>query len=250
MKQTDAIVMSLATNVDADLAPYAADRRKALIPLNGRPAVSYLIDSLKRCDSVGRVIVVTDKPGIDCASQADACIEAGMDMSGCVLAGLEAVADSQRCLIMNGDMPLASCEALDDLLGSAPVCDIVYPIVERADVREFFPGRQPFYVNTREGQFTGSSCLLFSPNAVLARQDMLIRLLNARSNPKELLGLVGAGFAMKLMLTKLALGEFEAHLSRALNLSCRVFVTHFPELLVSIDNPADIGMMERELSLP
>lgn len=249
MTHTDAIVMSLATDLTGDLASYAARGRKALIPINGRPAVSYLIDNLKRCEGVGRVIVVTDQPGIDCASQADVCIEAGADASKCVLAGLNAVADSDRCLMMNGDMPLASPEALSDLLACAPQSDVVYPIVEKSDVCGIFPGRSPFYVNTREGQFTGSSCLLFNPQSVLSRQPMLIRLLNARSNPKELLGLVGPGFAMKLMLTKLALREFETHLSRALELNCRVFVTHFPELLVSIDNPSDIRLMEQQLQL-
>lgn len=248
MKQTDAIVMSLATDVSGDLASYAAHGRKALIPLNGRPAVSYLLDNLRNCEAVSKVILVSDQAGLDCASEADVCLDASSDVSECVLAGVRAAANSERCLIMNGDMSLASSEALTDLLRCAPDSDVVYPIVEKSDVCDVFPGRSAFYVNTREGQFTGSSCLLFSPEAVLAKQEMLIRLLNARSNPKELLGLVGPGFAMKLMLTKLALGEFETHLSRALDLSCRVFVTHFPELMVSIDRLSDIGMMERELS--
>lgn len=247
MKQTDAIVMSVSTSVTGDLAGHAAHGRKALIPLNGRPAISYLLDNLKSCEAISRVILVSDQPETECASGADICIDANSDMSACVLAGVKAAANSERCLIMNGDMPLATPEALGDLLRSAPNSDVVYPIVEKRDVCDVFPGRSPYYVNTREGQFTGSSCLLFRPGAVLARQQMLIRLLNARNNPTELLGLVGPGFAMKLMLTKLALGEFETHLSKALDLSCRVFVTHFPELLVSIDNHADIGMMEREL---
>lgn len=248
MKQTDAIVMSLKTDISGDMAAQAAEGRKALIPLNGRPAVSYLLGSLRNCEAVSRVILVSDRPEIECSSAADVCIDAHSDVSECVVAGVRAAANAERCLIMNGDMPLATPEALNDLLRCAPISDVVYPIAEKADVSGVFPGRSPFYVNTREGQFTGSSCLLFSPEAVLAKQDTLVRLLNARSNPKELLGLVGTAFAMKLMLTRLALGEFESHLSRVLDMSCRVFVTHFPELLVSIDQPSDIGMMERKLA--
>ena len=240
--------MSLASNVTGDLAAHAAHRHKAMIPLNGRPAVSYLLQNLRNCGSVSRVILVSDEPGIECASEADVCIDAGGDMSECVLAGVKAAENSERCLIMNGDMPLASCEALTDLLRGAPDCDVVYPIVGKSDVSGAFPGRSAFYVNSREGQFTGASCLLFSPEAVLPKRDMLIRLLNARSNPKELLAIVGPGFAMKMMLTKLPLGEFETHLSQALGLSCRVFTTHFPELLVSIDKLSDIEMMERRLA--
>lgn len=248
MMQTDAIVVSLRTQVSQDLAPYVAHGQKALVPLHGRPAVSYLIDSLRQCEGVRRVILASDQPGIECSSGVDICIDAHRDVSDCVLAGVNAAADAQRCLIMNGDMPLATPEALDDLLRHAPDSDVIYPIVEKSDVSEVFPGRSPFYVNTKQGQFTGSSCLLFAPGAVLAKQEMLLRLLNARDNPTELLALVGPVFAMKLMLSELALGEFESHLSRALDMSCKVFITHFPGLLASIDNASDIALMERELS--
>ena len=224
----------------------APEGRKSLIDINGRPAVSYLVESLKNCDGVSKVIVVSDQPGFDAAPGADVCIEAVGDLSDCVLTGLEAV-EAERCLIMGGGMPLASREAITDLLDCSPESDLVYPIVSKSDVLEAFPGRTAFYVETKEGYFTGSSCLLFDPKVAASREALVTRLLAAKSNPKELLGLVGPALAMKFMLSKLALREFEEHLSKALDMSCRVFVTHFPEMLVSIDTAGDVGLMEREL---
>lgn len=247
MKQTDAILLAVATKVNADLVEMAPGGRKPLIPINGRPALSYLIQSLKLCGLVSKVIVVTDQPNFDVAPGADVCIEAGGGMSDCVLAGIRA-ASSQRCLIMNGDMPLASPSALTDLLESAPDCDVVYPIAGRNDMTVMFPERRAFYVETKEGGFTGSSCLLFDSEVALSRQAMLTRLLAARSDPKELLGLLGPTLAMRLMLTKLSLDEFEGHLSRALDVTCRVFVTGYPEMLVSIDTIRDVSLMESALA--
>jgi len=247
LKQTDAIILAVATKVNADLAEMAPNGRKSLISLNGRPAVSYLVQSLKLCSLVSKVIVVTDQPNFDVAPGADVCIEAGGDLSDCVLAGMRA-AQSQRCLIMNGDMPLASPQALTDLLQSAPDCNVVYPIAGRNDMTVMFPDRRAFYVETKEGGFTGSSCLLFDSQVALSRQAMLTRLLSARSNPKELLGLLGPALAMKLMLTKVSIDDFEQHLSRALDVTCRVFVTRHPKMLVSIDTARDVSLMERELA--
>lgn len=247
MKQTDAIILAVATKVNADLAEMAPNGRKSLISLNGRPAVSYLIESLKLCGLVSKVIVVSDQPSFDVDPAADVCIEAGGDLSDCVLAGIRA-ASSQRCLIMNGDMPLASPQALTDLLECAPDCDVVYPIAGRNDMTVMFPERRAFYVEAKEGGFTGSSCLLFDSRVALSREAMLTRLLAAKSNPKELLGLLGPALAMKLMLTKLSLDDFEQHLSRALDMTCRVFVTGYPEMLVSIDTARDVPLMERELA--
>lgn len=246
MKQTDAIVMATPSKLDSDLAGVAPGGRKSMIPLNGRPAVTYLVENLRQCGLVSRVIVVSDEPELDCVGGVDACIPSTGDMSADVLAAVRA-STAERCLIMNGDMPLASCEAITDLLTCAPPSDLVYPVVGKADVVEMFPGRPAFYVETKEGHFTGSSCLLFNPQAALAKQDMLSRLLAAKSNPKQLLGLLGPGLAMKLMLTKVALREFEEHLTRILDMDCRVFITHYPEMLVSIDTPGDVQLMEREL---
>lgn len=246
MKQTDAIVVSLAGKVQSDLAVMAPHGRKSLIELNGRTAISYLVENLKLCSGISQVIVVSDQPGFDAAPGADVFIEAGGDMSDCVMQGIGAV-NSERCLIMAGDMPLASSESITDLLKCSPESDVVYPIVGKADVVDVFPGRSAFYVETKEGHFTGSSCLLFDPKVAMSRQEMLTRLLGAKNSPKEMLGLLGPALAMRLMLSKLALREFEEHLSRVLDMSCRVFITHFPEMLVSIDTAGDVGLMEREL---
>ena len=246
MKQTDAIVMAMASKVGSDLAQMAPNGLKSMICLNGRPAVSYLVENLKLCDLVSRVIVVSDEPDMDCGPHVDACVPTTGNTAADIMAAVRATT-SDRCLIMGGDMPLASSEALTDLLKCAPASDLVYPVVGKADVVDMFPNRPAFYVETKEGHFTGSSCLLFNPEAAMSKQDMLTRLLGAKSNPKELLGLLGPGLAMKLMLTKVALRDFEVQLSRVLDMDCRVFVSHYPEMLISIDTPGDVTLMEREL---
>lgn len=246
LKQTDAIVMAMATKVSTDLAMYAPGNRKSMISLNGQPALSYLIKSLKRCEMVSRIIIVSDQPSVDGSMGADVIIEAKDGLAESVLAGI-AASDAERCIIINGDMPLVSPESLTDLLANAPACDLVYPIVEKADMSAAFPDRPAFYVDTKEGSFTGSSCLLFDPQVALSKGALLTKLLAAKSDPKQLLGLLGPGLAIKFMFSKLALGEFEQHLSRALDMSCRVYITHFPEMLVSIDTPEDIKLMERKL---
>jgi len=240
--------MAVTSAVGSDLAPMTPQGRKYLIPLNGRPAAMYLVENLKRCDLVSNVIVVSDQPNVTDFG-ADETIEVQGDLTDCVLAGIRAVSGSPRCLIMSGDMPLASPDAISDLLTCAPATDVVYPIVEKSDINEVFPGRKPYYVETKEGHYTGSSCLLFKPDLALSREQLLMKLLNARSNPKELLSLVGPWVAMKFMMSKLALGEFEQILSKALNMTCRVFISHFPELITSIDTLGDINLMEKELSL-
>lgn len=247
MKLTDAIVVAAKTD-NPSFSECAPRGCKSLINVNGRPAVSYLIESLKRCELVSRIVLLSDIATYESSPDVDKFVEVNGSELDSILAGVRAVEDSDKCLIMNADMPLVSLEALTDLLTCAPDCDIVYPIVEQTDVKDAFPSRTAYYVQAKEGKFTGSSCLLFRPSVALSKEDLLTNLLNARKNPAMLMKIVGPGIALKLMLSTLGIKDIELQLSRALNLDCRVFVSHYPELFISIDSIEDIRFMEQELA--
>lgn len=246
--ESAAIIMAVGKSTDTELAKVSNNSHKGMVAFNGRPAISYLVDNIRQCDLITEVVLVSDRQTADTIGGVDHFIEACGDECGCVMAGIKAIQDAPRSLILNADMPLVSSEALSDFLTYAPDCDIVYPVVEKADVKEYFPERQAYYVQTKEGKYTGSSCLLFKPEIALKHECLLTRLLNARKAPKSLIGLLGAGFALKFMLSTLALKDFETQLTSSLGLNCRVFVSHYPELLISIDSPEDIRIIARELA--
>jgi len=248
MRTTDAIVIATGTVKDPELACIARGP-KSLIQFDGRPAVAYLLDNLKAAQHIRRIVLVSDKATFDCVQGVDVHIDATDDSTSTVVGAIRAAQGAGRCLIMSGDMPLASSEAIDDLLVHAPDADVIYPVVSKADVKKVYPDRKAFYVNTKEGRFTGSSCLLFKPDVALANEKLMVRLLDAREDPKALLGLFGMGVALKFMFTTCALHEFEERLSDALGLAARVFISHFPGLLVSIDSVDDIKLLEHELTV-
>lgn len=248
MKPTDAIVVAAGQVKDPELAAAASNGPKSLIPVNGRPAVSYVVENLRKCSLISRIILVCDEPTFSAVSGADVHVVAHDDSTEVVVAAIREAQDAQRCLIMSGDMPLATSEAITDFLTGAPEADVIYPVVGKADVRQVYPERAAYYVETKEGPFTGSSCLLFRPSMALSRERLLMKLLNARKDPRSLLSLIGPGLVLKFMVSTLSLREFEQHLSRAMDLDVRVFISHFPELLLSIDSITDIALIERELS--
>ena len=247
MKSTDAIVMAVGKTEDSHLSQLAPDGCKSLININGRPAVSYVMENLKRCDLISRVVLVSDKKTRDLVPEADLFIEATDYTPESIISSVRELQDSDRCLMMSGDMPIASCESIHDMLACAPDCDVVYPVVEKSDVKDAYPEREAFYMQAREGKFTGSSCILFRPEIAISKENLLMNLLGARKNPKALLGLVGPGVALKLMFGTPSLLDLEKCISDALSLRCRVFLSHFPELVMSIDSAKDIALMQADL---
>ena len=248
MEVTDAIIIAAGTVRDPELARAANGRHKSFIPLNGRPAVSYVVENLKRCGHISRTVVVAGEECRQAVVDVDVFVDGSDGVNEAVLAGIDAVKESERCLLMTGDMPLASAQAIEDFLDSAPDADVVYPIVEKSVVKAAFPERLSSYLHLTEGAFTGSSCLLFRPQAASQRMDTLQKLLEARDNPAGLVGVLGVGFAMKMMFGKLSVNDLETRLSEAFGLECRAFVTSHPELLVSIDSKEDLAIVEEALS--
>lgn len=247
-KKATAIVIASSPTSDAALARLSPNGCKSMIEINGRPAVGYVLDNLRGCESISGIALVSDKETNECVGGSEIFVEASGGEAEKVIAGVRAAEGADLCLLMTGDLPLANAEAIDDLLKFAPDCDVVYPVVEKADVKEVFPSREAYYVGTSEGQFTGSSLLLFKPEVALSKERLIIDLLNVRSNPTALLGMLGAGMAMKLIFSKPTIGEFEAQLSKSLGVDCRVFISHYPELVFSIDSPEDIKLIEAEIS--
>lgn len=247
MTEPAAALVIAARSSDAQINLSDTSGHKSLICLNGRTALSHVLHSLGSCALIGKVVVVSEGEAVRDAPGAHEHLRASGGQSEAVLLGLRAVQDSKRCVVMTGDMPLASAEALEDMLTQAPDADVVYPVVEKTVIGAAFPDLTPYYVRTQEGSFTGSTCLLVRPEDALREQSTLIRLLEARSNPASLLGLVGAGFAFRMMLSTLSIRDFEDTLSSALRLSCRVYESRHPELFVSIDSPEHLALIEREL---
>lgn len=248
LKSVAAIVVASAVTGDPMLAAHSSNGCKSLITINGRPAVSYVLENLRACERISNVVLISDRATYNSAPGADFFVEASSSEAESLLRGVRLAADWDRCLVTTGDLPLASPDAITDLLTCAPDCDIVYPIVEETDVRDVYPGKRAFYIGTKEGRFTGSSSLLFKPRVALSREELITGILNARRNPTALLGLLGPGMAVKIMLGKPTVADFESQLSKALQATCRVFISHYPELICSIDSPEDIEMMESELA--
>ena len=247
MGNVTAIVMAAGEVTDPELARASGGGPKSLIRAHGRPLISFVMENLRNCDPVSRVILVSDVETRDVAGDVDGLVESeGYDLD-CIIQAVRLADESDTCLIVGGDCALASADALADLTTHAPDADVVYPIVSREEMEDAFPERQPFYVAASEGRYTASSCLMFRSEVALANPDVISRLLQARQDPKSLVGLVGLGNAMRFMLTSPSLSEFEETLSGALKIGMRVFVSHYPELFMSVDSIADVDTMEREL---
>ena len=226
-------------------------RRKADLPILGRPMLWWTLRALRACPAVGQIVVVGD-PELAGAGLAalDACVvpEAG-ELDGNLRAGLDALGlDAARVLVLSGDLPLLTPAALEDLLRNAPDADVVFPFVERREVERRFPGREFIFARTADGELTGCSAGLLKPAAVREQWPWVERLLAARRySPLRLALLLGLPLALKLLTRRLTVRDVERRLSTLLRLDGRGYRTPYPELAMDVDKESDLPVVEMEL---
>jgi GTP:adenosylcobinamide-phosphate guanylyltransferase len=223
---------------------------KAQIPLLGRPVIDWVVAGLRAADNrIGRIVVVGR------ASLASAWLtrhgvtlvpEAG-DIAANLRAGLQLLSESPRVLALSGDLPLLGGGAVADLLDGAPSADLIFPIVERADVLRDFSSRSWIFVTTPEGRFTGSSTALLTPAVILDRWNWVEQVLNARRTVYRLTALFGAGLALKLFLRRMRIVDAEERISRLLRLTAKGYRFGSAEIAMDIDHYSDIAFAEEYL---
>jgi GTP:adenosylcobinamide-phosphate guanylyltransferase len=243
----DAVVIAGGTIEDPGFRRAAGVTRKAEISLLGRPLVEWTVEGLRSAPSVRRIVVV-GAPEIATPSlreSVDAVVPEGAGGVENLMRGLDALPDPECVLMVSGDLPLIHRTSLEDLLANAPAADVVFPIVERADVLRAFPTRRWVFAHTAGGgDFTGGALLLFLPDVLRHHREWAERLFGARRSLFDLARMWGAGLTLKYLLRVLTLGEAEQRVSQVLDLRARAYRSRFPEVAMDIDKASDIPLCE------
>lgn len=248
----DALVLAggrLETERFPDLDP-ARIPGKTAVPLLGKPMVWWVVNTLRQCSEIARIVVVG--PGALRSPALDTLCATVVPERGSICenlrAGLDALPDSQRMLGISGDLPLITPAAIHDFLVNAPEADVVFPYVEREDIMRDFPDRKWVFARTPEGHLTGGAAFLCRPPALLEHWDWVETLLDARrQSVRGLLKLIGPSAAVKYACGRLHVRDVEARLSDLLHVTARGYHTRFPVLAMDVDKSADIPVAENIL---
>lgn len=250
MAKVDAVILGGGTITDPSFRNAAGADCKSLIDLHGKPMIRWVAEALRASESIGEIAAV----GPACLAEtslsevADHIVEERSHEVDNLLAAVDALSDGERVLMVSSDAALLTPAAVDDLVLNAPDADIVYPSVEKAQITAQFGDRKWVFVRTREGEFTGSSTVLFRPSAFRDNEETLRKVFDARRDVTALVKMWGVGFALKFALGQLSLRDAEQRISEVLDVEGRSYVSAFPELAFDVDKASDIALAQERLA--
>ncbi|MFZ5646214.1 MAG: NTP transferase domain-containing protein [Bacillota bacterium] len=245
----DALVLAGSRN-DGPLKQCSSVPYEAMITIGRKAMVEYVIDALKSCKRIGRIVVV-GPPGVPgfCDRDDIQVVKAEGSLMENVARGVKYLPGAERVLLATCDIPLITSQAIEDFLDKCGnrTAEVYYPVVPREVVEKNFLNVRRTYVTLKEGDFTGGNLFLIDPGAVNRCMEMGQQLVDARKSPIRLSRLMGVPFLLKFMLRMVTLKEAEEKASALLGVEGAVVVTTYPEVGVDVDKPSDLELVSKVL---
>ncbi|MDF2523240.1 MAG: molybdopterin-guanine dinucleotide biosynthesis protein MobA [Clostridiales bacterium] len=224
---------------------------KALLKLNNKAMIEYVIEALKGTRNVEKIVVIGPEGLM--GQQLEKLVNKVIDSRGSimenVMAGVQFLGAEEGLLICSCDIPFITSEAINDFIIQAKKseADLCYPIVERMINLEKFPEAVRTYVKLSEGTFTGGNLFFVNSKAVEKGFDLGNHLISARKKPVKMAGILGFGFLFRLLIGKLTIDRIEKKFSEILNIKAKAVISTYAEIGNDIDKPSDVLYAEAYL---
>ncbi len=222
---------------------------KALLKINGREMISFVLQVLTETDSIGRLVVVGNSEKLDFLKEFYP-VEIIPEESGIMdnlVAGLNHLRTTEHVFVCSADIPFITRQAIEDfLLKCRPYqADIYYPVVERKTIETCFPRSRRTYVKTRDGVFSGGNIFLIKAEKASRLASVGRRFIAARKNPLKIAFLLGPGIVWRFVSGHLNLNYVEEYVFQRFGLRGKIIVSAYPGIACDIDKQADISLAGR-----
>lgn len=250
----DALVVAGGTpGPDDPLYPLTQGRPKALLDLEGRPMVQWVLDALEGASRVGHVILVGPGPeaGLHLGPASFSVPDQGAMIAN-VRAGLQEARRinprAAHILLASGDIPGMTSDMVDWRVETveAADADIDYAVVERSVMDRVFPGSRRSFTNLKGIEVCGGD--LNGLRVTVAADDGLWNeLYAARKNALKQAALVGFDVLFLGAIRQLSLEGAERRVSRHLGLKARITRCPYAEIGMDVDKPHQLEMVRQHL---
>ncbi|MDN5331028.1 MAG: hypothetical protein PWP45_253 [Tepidanaerobacteraceae bacterium] len=225
---------------------------KALIKINGREMISYILDALKKLDYIEKIVVVgpKEKLGPLLKNYKVDVVDEGAELIDNVMKGLECFSDEDEVLILNSDIPMITPEALDDFVKRAEKldADFAYPIIPKEDTEKKYPGAKRTYVRVKEGTFTGGNVAIVKAGSAKRCLERARNFFLYRKSPWKLAGILGIPIVLKFLLGRLTITEIEKRVFELFGIKARAVISRFPEIGSDVDKESDLELARKVLA--
>ncbi len=228
--------------------------KKALIPLVGKPMITWVYEAVRGSGVVDNIAIVglspEEFPVVDDQLHF---VEPRESLVDNVFAGLdklkELTPDLQKFLLFSSDIPLITPEIVRGFVAECgdQSGDFYYAGIEERTMEARFPNSKRSYVPFKGGRYCGGDAFLIDVAASYGNIDLARQLTGTRKNYLAQLMLTNIGFIIRFLLRRMTIHETAVRAADMVGFNPRAVDTKFAELGMDLDKPRQYEMIKAEL---
>jgi GTP:adenosylcobinamide-phosphate guanylyltransferase len=231
--------LEIAENVD----------NKALIMLDKRLMIDYIVDALNSSENIDRILVVGPKNELRpyIGKKVDEILNPGNSILENMEIGLNFFNSADNLLLLTSDIPLITSKAIDEFL---EICTkrkayIGYPIITKENILKKYPETKRTYVKMKEGIFCGGNIIFFKPEVFFQKKKLIKELFDNRKATWKYVKILGLKFILKFLFKTLTLEEMEKRVTDILGYNSIAAMISYPEIMIDLDKPSDLKLIRK-----
>lgn len=239
------------------LAAIAPAKKKALLPLRGRPMVLYVLETLGAQPAVGEIVVIANGVAALEAHPAIAAFARHRPLRFQEGAGGPAASVLQACetltgpvLVTTADNPLLSAAALGDFCARAAAypAEVVVGLAREKDVRKAFPKARRTFLKMRGGGVSGCNLFAGTAEALAKAARGWVEVEDKRKKPLAFVAHFGAGTLLRALTGMLSLANALDAVSRTLGVRAGAVLLDDPVAAMDVDRLDHVALAESLLA--
>ncbi len=224
---------------------------KALIKINERPMVEYVIHALQKCELVDKIGIIGshEKLRHEIGNQVDYIIEGKGSIIQNVVEGVKHMGIEHPVLICTSDIPMLTDQAIRDFINRSmdANAELCYPIVEKEANEKKYPGIERTYVTIKDGTFTGGNIFFIKPQIIETCSKKAEELIAQRKNVIKMARTLGLRILCLLLLKRLTIAHTEKKVSEIFNISAIAIISDYPEIANDVDKASHLKYVRNQL---
>jgi NDP-sugar pyrophosphorylase family protein len=239
---------------DELLYPYTLGKPKALLEIEGKPMVQWVLDALSGAVKVENVVLIglTEDSGVTC-SKPITFIPNKISMIENILGGINKVLEinpsATRVMMVSSDIPAITTEMLDWEVETTLKSDVdlCYTVVKREVVEARYPGSRRTFVKLKDVEVCGGDLNVLHTSVVSINPEIWERLVATRKNPIKQAAIIGFDTLFLMMFRTLTLDAAVKKVTGHLHMTGRAVICPYAEIAMDVDKPNQLEMMRADL---
>ena len=229
--------LEIAENVD----------NKALIMIDNRLMIDYIVDALNHSENIDKILVVGPKNELHpyIGKKVEEILNPGNSILENMEIGLNYFNSADHLLLLTSDIPLITPEAIDEFLRictKRKAC-IGYPIITKENIIKKYPETERTYVKMKEGVFCGGNIVFFKPEVFFQNKELIQELFNNRKDNWKNAKKLGLKFILKFLFKTLTIEEAEKRVTDILGYNSVAVMVSYPEIMIDLDKLSDLKLI-------